>query len=124
MTGVPTRTRVPGGGFCSTTMARLVSAGAPPLTSSLSRALVTSGWATDSDRFSSSGTTVSLSGTMISGDGPVCREAGTRTTTVTVVPAGTIVFGSGFCSTTMTLFGSTGASPLTCSRRRASVAAF
>jgi len=67
---------------------------------------------------------VTLSGTMISLDGTGCRETGARTTTVTVVPAGTIVFGSGFWSTTTTLFGSPGASPLTCSRSFALAATF
>src|SRR5580765_707029 len=105
-------------------MAWLVSSGAPPLTSSLSRAVSTSGRASSSECFSRSGTTVSLSGTMTARDGPVCRDAVAWTTTVTVVPAGTVALGSGVCLTTTNLLASDGASPLTWRRRRASVVTF
>ena len=119
----PTSTRVPGDGFWSVTTARLVSSGAPPLTSSFSFAFATSGWASESGCFNRSGTTVTLSGTMTS-RGAVLLAVGAWTTTVTVVPARTRVLGSGFCSTTTTLVGSAGGPPLTCSRRRASVMTF
>src|SRR5262250_944185 len=105
-------------------MAWLVSSGAPPLTSSLSRAFSTSGRASMSDFRRRSGTLVSRLGTITARDGGGCDVLGAWTTTVITLPTAALVLGSGVCRTTITLAGSTAASPLTWTRRRESAAIF
>src|SRR5215813_7568760 len=121
VTAEPTTARVPAAGFWLTTMAWLVSSGAPPLTSSLRRAFSTSGRASMSDFRRRSGTLVSRLGTTTARDGGGCDVLGAWTTTVITLPTAALVFGSGVCRTTITLVGSSAAifcaSASTCWRR-------